>query len=136
MNCEETIRRLADRDDGLLDPVAERALDEHLSACETCTSHAAEARALRGVLFDAEPVGAPPDDLRDRILAAAGSRPARRIPAFLRYAAAFLLGVAATLAVSPDRSPAEAPQREPPPAVAEVPEPDTPEAPRVPRRIR
>ena len=43
MNCEETIRRLPDRDDDLLEADAARALDEHLAGCATCAKSAAGA---------------------------------------------------------------------------------------------
>ncbi len=72
----------------------------HLSACPACRTAAAELADLVGLLPDAIPLRQPPAQLKTRILAAAGARPARgawRFPFTVPGARA--LAVAAALVV-------------------------------------
>lgn len=135
MNCRDSLSRLADRRDGLLAPEEEVALDEHLARCASCRDREKEFAVLRRHLYAAETMD-PPTDLLDRIRAAARPRP-RRVSVVFRYAAAFLAGVAVTLAFAPDKPvPSDPPVTV---AVERAPVPRTepsPDAPRVPRRIR
>ncbi|MHC4859420.1 MAG: hypothetical protein ACYTDY_04940, partial [Planctomycetota bacterium] len=89
--------------------------------------------------YEPDQIEPPPEDLPERILAAA--EPPRRIPGLVRYAAAFLAGVAVTLALTPSRAsppapgPAEAPARVDSSEENVNPDARTRSA-RVPRRIR
>lgn len=140
MRCHEALKLIPDRDDGLLQPGARAALDDHLRTCSACDQAAAEARSLRAVLFMPEDVGAPPTDLPARIAAEMRRTPERaRAPRawLFRYAAAFAAGVLVTLAVQGSPEAPRAPVAEPGEQVVEsIPETIKIPAPRSPRRLR
>ena len=54
MRCEDVERRLDDREDGLLTPEEERALEEHLAACASCRELAADLEEVVGAKFAVE----------------------------------------------------------------------------------
>ncbi len=140
MRCDEALKLIPDRDDGLLQPGARAALDEHLRTCSRCDQAAAEARALRTVLFRPEDVGTPPADLPARIVTEVQRPPQRARPRpvwLFRYAAAFAAGVLVTLAVQGSPAAPAAPPAEPSEQVVEpIPEMIKISAPRSPRRLR
>jgi anti-sigma factor RsiW len=82
---------LADLLDGSLDASDRAQLDSHLATCETCRTDLAAAAAGRDAIRSLPPA-APPSDLHDRIVAAAGRRSSA--PTWYRWA-----GVAAAAAV-------------------------------------
>ena len=138
MKCTDVKDLLADHLDGLLDAAGSAAVDRHLAACHECAGNARDLAEHLAVLYRIDDGPSPPEDLPDRIFAAA--MPARKtgVMVLLRYAAVFLLGVGVTFAFRPEPRVIEVPVEKvvivnAAPNVSPVPNPDVP---RVPRRIR
>jgi len=132
MNCHEILPLLADLLDDLLEPGDAEKARRHAAACPACAAELDRARARRERLLRPYYVPPPPPDLAAEAWNAWRAARRRRFPAILRYAAAFLLGVVATLAARPS-PPAREGDRPPGPPALTV---DSPSDDATPRRIR
>jgi anti-sigma-K factor RskA len=87
---------------GDLDPAEERAVEEHLEDCDSCSEEAESLRLVHGHMLEfAATSEAPPRHLKDRAVAGLPAPSTRRaVPAWAAAAAAVLL-VALGLAIGP-----------------------------------
>jgi anti-sigma-K factor RskA len=90
---------------GILEPYEEREVEDHLEGCASCREEAQELRLTHERLADlAYSTGAPPEDLKARVVAGIPRREAsRRVPTWVAVvAAAFCVLAVLAVIITPD----------------------------------